>query len=106
MRIRIAIATIACTLGTIALAAPADARINQRQHKQQVRINKGINNGSLTAREVNNIQRQQAHIATFEARSRADGNGLNRRERARIEVMQDRASKNIYAKKHNRRRAG
>ena len=106
MRIRIALAALACTLGAVAVATPADAGVNQRQQKQQARISKGVNNGSLTAREVNNLQRQQAHIAAYEARSRADGPGMTRNERARLHLMQDRASKNIHAKKHNRRRAG
>ena len=63
MRIRIALAAIACTLGVTAAAVPADAGINKRQHKQQVRISKGINNGSLTARETNQLQRQSEEIA-------------------------------------------
>ncbi len=105
MRIRIALAAIACTLGVTAAAVPADASINKRQHKQQVRISKGINNGSLTARETNQLQRQQGRIAAYEARNRADGNGLNRRERANLQQMQNRASKNIYRNKHDRQRA-
>jgi hypothetical protein len=85
-------------------SVPADARINERQDRQQARIDKGIANGRLTARETANLERQQSRIAATEARDRADGGGLTWRERARLEVRQDRASANIYAKKHNRRR--
>lgn len=85
----------------VALAAPAEARINKRQNNQQHRIAGGVSNGSLTARETYRLGQQQAGIARLEARSRADGNGLNLRERARIEHRQDRASRNIYRKKHN-----
>jgi hypothetical protein len=94
----------------IAMAAPlaitatsADARINERQDRQQTRIDTGIANGRLTARETATLERQQARIDATEARDRADGGRLTLRERARIEARQDRASANIYRKKHNRR---
>jgi hypothetical protein len=100
MRIKALFAAIAC--GTVAIAAlPADARINQRQAHQQSRIGYGVANGSLNARETYRLERQQAHIAAYEARSRADGGGLSPRERLRSERMQDRASRNIYRQKHD-----
>ncbi len=101
---KIVLAAVAASLATVAVAAPPEARINQRQAKQQARIDKGIANGSLTAKEVNRLQRQQGHIAAYEARSRADGPGMTKAERYRIEQMQDRASKNIYHQKHDRQR--
>ena len=93
-----------CGLATIATAIPAEARVNQRQDRQQQRIAKGISNGSLNAREAVRLERSQAHIARFEARNRADGGGLNFNERARIEALQDRASKRIFAQKHDAQR--
>lgn len=96
------LAALAVSLTTVAVAAPAEARVNQRQAKQQQRIDKGISNGSLNAREVNRLQRQQGLIAAYEARSRADGPGMTKAERLRLEAMQDRASKNIYHQKHDR----
>ena len=87
---------------TMAAAAPAEARINQRQGHQQQRIHNGVAGGQLTARETYRLERQQAHIARYEARSRADGPGLTGRERYRLERMQDRASRNIYRQRHDR----
>jgi hypothetical protein len=104
MRTKFILAAIAASLTTVAAATPAEAGINQRQAKQQQRIETGIANGSLTAREVNRLQRQQGRISAYEARSRADGNGLTRKERLRIKAMQDRASANIYRQKHNAQR--
>ncbi len=104
MRTRSLLAFLIAGLSTAAIAAPAEARINQRQTHQQHRISQGINSGSLNAREVNRLQRQQGHIAAFEARSRADGPGMTRAERVRLENMQDRASRNIYRQKHDRQR--
>lgn len=105
MRTRTLLAFLIAGMTTTAIAAPAEARINQRQAHQQQRIDKGVANGSLTAREVNRLQRQQGHIEAYEARSRADGPGMTNAERYRMEQMQDRASKNIYHQKHDRQRA-
>ncbi len=102
MRIRTAFA--AALLGAAALtvvAAPAEARINRRQGHQQHRIYDGVHSGQLTRREAYRLERQQAHIARYEARSRADGPGLTPRERYRLERMQDRASRNIYHQRHD-----
>lgn len=93
-----------CSLATMSAAVDAKSRINQRQDFQQHRIARGINSGSLTAREAARLERNQAHIARYEARSRADGGGLNRTERARIETMQDRANHRIYRQKHDGQR--
>lgn len=96
------IVLFAAMLGAAALAAaPAQARINQRQAHQQHRIARGVASGQLTAREAYRLERQEGRIAAYEARSRADGGGLNARERARIEHMQDRESRRIYRQRHD-----
>jgi hypothetical protein len=93
----------AAMLGTAAIAAaPAEARINQRQAHQQQRIAHGVARGQLNARETYRLERQEGRIAAYEARSRADGGGLSWRERARIEHMQDRESRHIYRQRHDR----
>jgi hypothetical protein len=102
MRKQFLITAFSGLVAALVLAGPAHANVNKRQAHQQQRIAKGISNGSLTAHEAAGLERQQAHIARYEARNRADGNGLNRNERARLRVMQDRASRSI----HNQRRDG
>ena len=96
------IALLACTLGT---AASASNRVDNRQNRQAARINQGTTSGSLTEREAARLQKQQNHVAAYEARSRADGNGLSRRERARLNRMQNRSSANIRHQKHDRQHA-
>ena len=92
----------AALLGLAALAAaPAEARINQRQAHQQHRIARGVASGQLTARETYRLERQEARIAAYEARSRADGGGLSPGERARIAHMQNRESRRIYRQRHD-----
>jgi hypothetical protein len=94
----------AALIGVTALtaAAPADARINHRQYRQQQRIANGVHSGALNARETYRLERREGHIARYEARSRADGGGLSGRERYRIERMQDRTSRAIHRQKHDR----
>jgi hypothetical protein len=101
MRLNLTLAAALCAVVTVGTVLPAQARINQRQQHQQERIAKGLHNGSLTAREAVRVERQQTHIARYEARSRADGGGLNFNERARIEALQDRASRTIHNQKHD-----
>ena len=101
MRIRNLFAVALVAVATVAAAAPAEARINQRQGHQQHRIHDGVRSGELTGREAYRLERQQAHIARYERRSRADGPGLTWRERYRIERMQDRASRNIHRQRHD-----
>ena len=57
-------------LGVAAIAAaPAEARINQRQAHQQQRIARGVATGQLTARETYRLERQEGRIAAYDARA-------------------------------------
>lgn len=95
----------AAALGLTALTAvPALAQVNARQAEQQARINQGVRSGELTNREANHLERQQARINNTEQRMRAQNGGyLRPGQKARLEARQDRASANIYRKKHNAR---
>ena len=87
----------------IVYAGPTDApRIQQREQNQENRIQQGIKSGQLTPREAGRLEAQQARIAQDEARMKADG-ALTRAERKKLHREQDRASRNIYRKKHNAR---
>jgi hypothetical protein len=101
MRIRKLFAAALIAGAAVAAAAPAEARINQRQRHEQHRIYNGVASGQLSQREAYRLERQQAHISRYERRSRADGPGLTYRERYRLERMQDRASRNIYRQRHD-----
>lgn len=84
------------------MAAPAMAGVNARQHNQTHRTVQGWRSGELTGQESRNIARQQYRIARTERHMRSDGR-LSANERARLHYRQDRASANIYRKKHNAR---
>jgi TolA-binding protein len=76
--------------------------INQRQERQQDRIARGINNGSLTPAEASRLEAQEARINGLESRLRE--NGLTPSERARLERDLNRESQNIYRQEHDRHR--
>jgi Ni/Co efflux regulator RcnB len=101
---KITLTIIATAFAATVLAAPAEARVNQRQAAQHHRIAQGVKSGELTRHEATQLRQQQRHIAAYEARSRADGRGYTARERARTEAMQDRASRNIQRQKTDAQR--
>ena len=88
-------------LAANASAAPPKAR----KANQSVRIHQGVASGSLTRGERVALKAEQRHIGKTRARFAADGT-LTPRERAKLDRMQDRASRHIYRAKHNRKHAG
>jgi hypothetical protein len=90
----------------ITLCAPLTfaQNIHQRKVNQQKRIANGVKSGQLTPRETAHLERQQASINREEHRMRKADNGhLTAADRRALTRRQNRASKNIYAKKHNGR---
>ena len=78
-------------------------QLNRREERQQQRIAEGVRSGELTPRETRQLERQQGRIERQERRDMARHNGhLTAGEQARLNREQNRASRNIYAKKHNR----
>ena len=74
----------------------------QRNINQQSRIEQGVQNGSLSSKEVSNLERGQARVNRTEARAGADGHvGAN--EQARIQHKENRQSRKIFREKHNNR---
>jgi hypothetical protein len=85
-------------------AGTNDPRIEQREQKQEKRIDQGVKSGELTPGEAARLERQQTKIKQDEARMKSDGK-LTKKERRKLTREQNRASKNIYRKKHNERKA-
>ncbi len=77
---------------------------DQRQERQQDRIDRGVATGALTPREAGKLEREQWRIQAAENRMRADGR-FDPRERARLDRMLDKSSRNIYRQSHDRQTA-
>jgi hypothetical protein len=103
IRTTIAGATLALLAGT-AFAQAETPRVDQRQERQEQRIEQGKASGELNRREARRLERQQAHIAHAEQRAKADGT-VTRAERARLHHQQDHASARIAQQKHDRQHA-
>ena len=88
--------------GVVDPGHPRVNEVNRREQRQQERIAEGVKSGELTPGETARLERQQQHIVNEEKRDLALHNGhLTRREQIRLNREQNRASRNIYAKKHN-----
>ena len=80
----------------------AAGRHDHREARQNARIRQGVKSGELTESEAAKVRQQQRKIHRTEERMEADGQ-VSAGEAAKLERMQDRASKTIYRKKHNER---
>lgn len=81
---------------------PNSYNINGKQENQIGRIQNGVQNGSLTAQETQRLTRQEARISDLEAKDRASGGKLTRRERAELNSLLNAESGNIYRQKHDK----
>ena len=98
------VAAAALCAGTIHAASTDDPGIRQREQNQERRIDQGVRSGELTPSEAGKLERQQAKIRQDEARMKSDGK-LTPAERRKLTREQTRASRKIYRKKHNARKA-
>jgi uncharacterized protein YlxW (UPF0749 family) len=80
----------------------AQAQTNVRQDNQKDRTENGVQSGELTNREQKRIEHQQANVQKLENKAKKDGTVTNK-EQARINAAQNRTSRSIARKKHNRR---
>lgn len=77
-------------------------KVTERQKIQKEKIEQGVKSGELTRPETRQLAKQQAAIHKNKKASKSDG-VVTKRERAKLDRMQDKAAKNIYQKKHNKR---
>jgi hypothetical protein len=72
----------------------------QRDVNQEKRIERGLQNGSLTTREAALLERDQAQVNRVQSQALKDGK-LTDAERARLNAAQNKASRDIAAAEHN-----
>ena len=79
--------------------------VGQRKENQQDRIAQGVKSGQLTPGETAKLEKQQQGINREEAGMReANGGKLTGADKKALNQQQNRASRNIYNKKHNGRK--
>lgn len=82
-------------------APNAEQRIEQRQAKQERRIEQGEKSGALTQREANRLEKGQARVEGKEQKAAADGT-ITRKEAAGVQHAQNVESRRIARQKHDR----
>ena len=93
---------VLAALSLPAIAQTSTPQIDQRQDRQERRIEQGVRSGELTPRETARLERGQARIRQMERQALADGR-ISRRERAAIDREQDKHNQLIARLKHNAR---
>ena len=83
-----------------AASAPATPRVDKREANQDKRIDKGVASGQLNAKETHRLDKEQAAITKAETNAKADGK-VTKHERRKLNKMQDKASQDIHAQKHD-----
>ncbi len=86
----------------IVTAQTATLGVTDRQINQQKRIHHGVANGELTKGETVALQKQQKRINQGKKVAKSDG-VVTWKERAVLHGRQNKASKNVARKKHNKR---
>ena len=101
--VRKALITAALLASCIAPLAASAGEVEQRVDNQDQRINQGVRNGSLTAREYTQLDKSSDRINAQRVHDlRANDGHLTAAERAQLNREQNRLSDRIYFDKHNR----
>lgn len=100
MKKKIALTVVLLIFAVTMVGSAWAGRVKNRQVWQGKRIGQGVKSGELTKGETKSLAKQQRRIQHSKKRAWSDGN-LTRKERARLEFQQDKASARIYRLKHN-----
>ena len=95
----------ALAVGTVMAedAPPPKGTVGKRQANQQKRIAKGVENGSLTAKETAKVENKEAKInKEVRTERKANGGSLTPEEREKVNKQQNKVSKDIYKQKHDK----
>ena len=99
-RVLLSVTAMALLMTGMAYAEVETPVIDQRQANQEQQVDQGVASGQLNKREANRLNRQQRHINKVEGKAKADG-VVTKKERARINKAQNRASHQIAREKHD-----
>ncbi|HEY8278003.1 MAG TPA: hypothetical protein VIH99_00175 [Bdellovibrionota bacterium] len=78
--------------------------VDQREANQEKRIEQGKESGALTNHEAKKLERRQKRIEGAEAKAMGNDGKIGKHEARHLNRMQNRASREIYRKKHNARK--
>lgn len=73
----------------------------ERSQRQEKRIEKGVENGSLTKKEEIKLESKEAALRREARQDKRDGGGMTAAEKAKINAKQNKLSREIYKDKHD-----
>ncbi|HZA56538.1 MAG TPA: hypothetical protein VE616_20005 [Candidatus Udaeobacter sp.] len=82
---------------TLAQSTP---RVDERQEKQDKRIERGLDKGQITKKEARRLEKGQERVDNLEEKALEDGK-VTKREKRRIEKAQDTQSQRIRKERHD-----
>ena len=89
-------------LGITGVAAAEDGRIKTRKERQQKRIAKGVENGSLTPGEAARLEHKERKLNKEIREERKENGGhLTKKEKAQVNRQQNKLSRDIHKQKHD-----
>ncbi|MEO8155250.1 MAG: hypothetical protein ABI605_19460 [Rhizobacter sp.] len=88
---------LAASVGAFAQGAASSV---QRDVNQQERVERGLQNGSITTREGALLERDQSKVDKLQAQALKDGK-MSGAERTRLNAAQNKASRDIKTAEHN-----
>ena len=100
MKTRILSAAILVALASFGASAQTTADTVQRDVNQQTRIEKGLQDGSLSTKEASRLESEQSKIDRLQAKELKDGK-LTPQERVQLRRAQNHASQDIKAAEAN-----
>lgn len=81
-------------------SSKAQGVVNNRQERQEKRIEEGVKNGTVSPQELDKLNKQQGRIQKAEDKAMADGK-MSKQEFKKIQKMQNHASRDIRREKHD-----
>jgi len=83
-------------------STPKTPIVKERQKLQHARIKQGVKSGELTKGEATKLHSEEKSIQAEKQMAKADGK-VTKAERAKLRKDQNKASKDIYRMKHNKK---
>jgi hypothetical protein len=80
--------------------AQSTPRVDERQEKQDKRIERGLQKGQITKKEAERLEKGQERIENLEEKALQDGK-VTKQEKRRIEKAQDTQSQRIRKERHD-----
>lgn len=96
--------TLLCAASLVAPLSAQAGEVSHREAHQQNRIYQGVQNGTISSREYDRLEHQEARLNAQRVRDLHDGDGrdgLNRHQYVQLNREENHLSREIYRSKHN-----